>query len=330
MMAAGLPRARDLDVVVVGELNADLVLTGLTSLPGYGELRLAKDMRFALGSSSAIFACNLARLGVKVGFVGKLGADETGDFLLRCLRNSGVDTSQIVQSPAGRTGICVVMSFPHEYAMASFPGIRETFCLEDVNFDYVKIAKHMHMSSFYLQPALQPGCSSLFRWAKEAGLSTSLDPDYDPSGKWNGELQMVLPYVDIFLPNEQEAAKISGEADMLGALSSLSRLSKTVVVKRGASGVLTKCGERAVAAPGFSVQPVDTTGAGDSFNAGFVFQFIQGAPLVDCVAWGNACGALSTRSLGGTAGFPARSEVEQFLSEHAEELEKISGAFASI
>jgi sugar/nucleoside kinase (ribokinase family) len=317
-----------MDVVVVGELNADLVLAGLTSLPAYGEVRLAKDMRFALGSSSAIFACNLARLGVEVGFVGKLGADETGNFLLRSLRDRGVETSQIIQSSDGRTGICVVMSFPHEYAMASYAGIRETFCLDDVNLDYVRSAKHMHMSSFYLQPALRPGCQELFRRAKEAGLSTSLDPDVDPSGKWNGGMRELLPYVDVFLPNEQEAARISGETDITAALNSLSRLSRTVVVKRGANGVLTKSGERTVEAPGFSVQPVDTTGAGDSFNAGFVFQFIQGAPLVNCVAWGNACGALSTRALGGTDGFPTRGEVEHFFSEHAEELENIRRAFA--
>jgi len=317
-----------MDVVVVGELNADLVLTGLTSLPAYGEVRLAKDMRFALGSSSAIFACNLARLGVEVGFVGKLGADDTGNFLLHSLRDRGVETSQIIQSSAGRTGICVVMSFPHEYAMASYAGIRETFCLDDVNLDYVRSAKHMHMSSFYLQPALRPQCQELFRLAKEAGLSTSLDPDVDPSGKWNGGMRELLPYVDIFLPNEQEAARISGETDITAALNNLSRLSRTVVIKRGANGVLTKCGERTMEAPVFSVQPVDTTGAGDSFNAGFVFQFIQGAPLVNCIAWGNACGALSTRALGGTEGFPTRSEVEQFFSEHAEELENVRRAFA--
>ncbi|MHB1937941.1 MAG: carbohydrate kinase family protein [Acidobacteriaceae bacterium] len=160
-----------MDVVVVGELNADLILSGLPSLPAYGEARLATGMRFTLGSSSAIFACNLARLGVNVGFVGKLGADMAGDFLLSFLRDGGVNTSQIIQSSAGQTGICVVMSFPHEYAIASFPGIRETFSQEEINFDYVKLAKHMHMSSFYLQPGLQQGCPELFRMAKEAGLT---------------------------------------------------------------------------------------------------------------------------------------------------------------
>lgn len=260
--------------------------------------------------------------------MGKLGKDETGDFLLRCLRDRGVDTSQIIQSSAGRTGICVVMSFPHEYAMASFPGIRETFCLEEVNLNYVRTAKHMHMSSFYLQPALRPGCQKLFRMAKEAGMTTSLDPDVDPSGEWNGGMLEVLPYVDIFLPNEQEAAKISGQANATEALNTLSKLARTVVIKRGARGVLTKCGGSIVEAPGFLIQPVDTTGAGDSFNAGFVSQFIQRAPLVDSVAWGNACGALSTRLLGGTEGFPTRNEVQQFFAEHAEELEKIRRAFA--
>ena len=138
----------------------------------------------------------------------------------------------------------------------------------------------------------------------------------------------LLPHVDVFLPNEQEAAKISGSAAIPDALNALSRLSGTVVIKCGAKGVLTRSEGLQIEAPAFSVQPVDTTGAGDSFNAGFVFQFTQQAPLADCVAWGNACGAISTRALGGTEGFPTRSEVEQFFQERAGELERIRRAFA--
>lgn len=317
-----------MDIAVVGELNVDLVLTGLPSLPAYGELRLAKDMRFALGSSSAIFACNAARLGAQVGFVGKLGDDEFGDFLMRCLRRSGVDTSQIIRHPGGRTGICVSMSFPQEYSMVSFPGIRETFCLEDIDFDYVKTARHMHMSSFYIQPALQPGCAKLFRWAKEAAMSTSLDPDHDPAEKWDSGIREVLPHVDLFLPNEQEAMCIAGRTDPDSALARLRTLAKNVVIKCGANGLLTAVGDRTVAAPGFAIHPVDTTGAGDSFNAGFVFQYLRGAPLAECAIWGHACGALSTRTLGGTDAFPDPGEVEQFLRERAAEVESIRSAFA--
>jgi sugar/nucleoside kinase (ribokinase family) len=319
--------AAGMDIVVVGELNVDLVLTGLASLPGYGELRLAKDMRFALGSSSAIFACNAARLGAKVGFVGKSGKDEFGDFLVRRLEASGVDTSRIVRSSEGRTGICVLMSFPKEYAMASFPGIRETFSLAEVDLDYVRGARHMHMSSFYIQPALRPGCPELFRAAKEAGLTTSLDPDQDPAGKWDGGISQVLKNVDLFFPNEMEAAALGGSADMETALAELGRLAKRVVIKRGAEGLMTAEAGRTIVAPGFRVDPVDTTGAGDSFNAGFVHGFLQGAPLAECAVWGHACGALSTRALGGTEGFPTREEVERFLGERSAEVEAIRAAF---
>lgn len=318
-----------MDIVVVGELNVDLVLTGLPSLPAYKELRLARDMRFTLGSSSAIFACNAARLGARVGFVGKVGDDEFGDFMLRSLRQSGVDTSRIIRHPGGRTGICVVMSFPEDYSMVSFPGIRETFRLDEVDFNYVRTARHLHMSSFYIQPALRPGIPTLFRWAREAGLTTSLDPDHDPNGQWNGGLHETLPNVDLFLPNEQEAMRIGGADSIDEAVERLRGLAGTTIVKRGAAGVLVISRDQTIAAPGFAVQPVDTTGAGDSFNAGFVHKFLQGASRAECVAWGNACGALSTQALGGTAGFPHTDEVDRFLAERTQELGGIRSAFGS-
>jgi sugar/nucleoside kinase (ribokinase family) len=318
-----------LDIIVVGELNVDLVLTGLPSLPGYRELRLARDMRFTLGSSSAIFACNAARLGASVGFVGKAGDDEFGDFMLRSLKQAGVDTSRIIRHPGGHTGICVVMSFPEDYAMVSFPGIRETFRLEEVDIDYVKTARHLHMSSFYIQPALRPGIPRLFRQAKEAGLSTSLDPDNDPTGSWNGGMREALGSVDLFLPNEQELMGIAGMKELSTAVEEMRGVAGTTIVKRGAAGVLIMTHGRTIAAPGFTINPMDTTGAGDSFNAGFVVRFLQGAPLEDCTAWGNACGALSTRALGGTAAFPDYGELQRFLAERADEQERIRSAFVS-
>jgi len=158
-----------MDVVVVGELNADLVLTGLTSLPAYGEVRLAKDMRFALGSSSAILACNLARLGVEVGFVGKLGADETGNFLLRSLRDRGVETSQIIQSSAGRTGICVVMSFPHEYAMASYAEFERLFASTTSTSTTSELRSTCTCPVSICSPPCGRGVKSCSAWRKRQG-----------------------------------------------------------------------------------------------------------------------------------------------------------------
>ena len=146
---------KKLDVVVIGELNVDLILTGLPSIPEMGQCKLSKDMHFTLGSASAIFASNIARLGLNVGFVGKIGGDFLGDFILQSLNNRNVDTSQIIKDNNAKTGISVSLSSPDNYAMASYAGVRESFRLSDIDFDYVSKAKHLHMSSYYLQTGMQ-------------------------------------------------------------------------------------------------------------------------------------------------------------------------------
>jgi sugar/nucleoside kinase (ribokinase family) len=310
-----------LDIVVVGELNVDLILTGLSSLPEMGQCRLSKDMLFTLGSASAIFASNIAHLGQKVGFVGKIGDDDLGDFILRSLNAKNVDTAKIIKDEQAKTGICVSLSFPEDYAIASYAGVRESFALSDVDIDYVLKAKHLHMSSYYLQPDMQEGCAELFRRAKEAGLTTSLDPDSDPSGKWDNSIFDVLKYVDILLPNEKEALHISKCDTIQSALDILSKMVSTVVIKMGKLGVWAKNKKRTIHANAFAVSVVDTTGAGDSFNSGFIYKFLHGSTLEECAIWGNACAAISTTQLGGTAGFPNLREVEQFLHENRIEIQ---------
>jgi sugar/nucleoside kinase (ribokinase family) len=294
----------------------DLVFTGLPSLPSLHELKNATNMRFTLGGASAIFAHNIAKLGASTGFVGKVGKDSLGDFLLDTLKSAGVDTSRVVRDSTLPTGVCVVMSFPQDYAMLSYPGIRHSFVLQEIDLDYVKRARHLHLSSFYLQPGLQKNCAELFRHAKSAELTTSLDPDHDPQETWDDSIRALLPYVDLFLPNEVEAMAIAQKSGLGEAAKSLSELSKTVVIKVGANGAEVVSPGQSFSAPAFKVAPIDTTGAGDSFDAGFIFQHLQGASLQKCVVWGNACGALSTRALGGIESFPSFSEVESFLTEH--------------
>ena len=318
-----------MDIVAVGDINVDLILAGLPSLPAFRELKHAKSMRFTLGGSSAIFAHNIARLGAATGFVGKVGKDHLGDFLIDTLKSAGVDTSRVVRDSALPTGICVSMTFPQEYAMVSYPGIRESFVLREVDLDYVRRARHLHLSSFYLQPGLQPGCLELFQCAKAAGLTTSLDPDHDPKEKWNSGLQQLLQAVDLFLPNEVEATRITGVQDVDAAAKRLGAYGNTTIIKRGVDGVTVVRGNSVTSAPSFSIEPVDTTGAGDSFNAGFIFQHLRGAPLPQCVVWGAACGALCTRALGGTEAFPTITEVEEFLATRKPEVAAMKGGWAS-
>lgn len=314
---------KDLDVVVVGELNVDLILTGLPSLPEMGKGKLAKDVNFTLGSASAIFASNIARLGLNVGFLGKIGDDYFGDFILDCLNSRNVDTSHVIRDKSAKTGICVSLSFPENYAMASFPGVRETFQVSDVDFDYISRARHMHMSSYYLQTGMQAGAPELFRRAKEMGLTTSFDPDSDPSGKWDNLIFETLKHVDVFLPNETEAIQISKTDNVESALEKLSQVVNMAVVKMGKSGVWSKNPQKTIHSNVFKVDVVDTTGAGDSFNSGFIYQYLNGSDIEKCTLWGNACAGISTTKSGGTTAFPDISELQQFFAERENEIKKL-------
>ena len=314
---------KNLDIVVVGELNVDLILTGLPSLPEMGSCKIAKDMNFTLGSASAIFASNSSKLGLDIGFVGKIGDDELGEFILKNLRRSNIDISQIVKDKNEKTGICVSLSFPENYAMASYAGVRETLTLSDVDFNYLSKARHLHMSSYYLQTGIQKECVELFRKAKEMGLTTSLDPDSDPSGRWDESIFEVLKYVDIFLPNENEARRISGCDTVEEALNRLNRTVNTVVIKTGKDGVWIKTNDKIIHAGVFEVNVVDTTCAGDSFNSGFIYQYYKGSDIEKCVLWGSACAALSTTGSGGIAAFPNPLQLEQFLTDRKSEVDHL-------
>ena len=306
------------DIVVVGELNADLILGDIPSFPEVGKEKLAGSMTLTMGSASAIFATNIARLGLSVGFVGKLGKDAFGDVVLQTLKSRGVDCSGIRKDLRSRTGLTVVMTFPHDYAMLTHMGAMESFSLEDVDFGFVKRARHMHLASYYLQPAMTGGCAELFSRAKSMGLTTSLDPGWDPGEKWDDILFRTLDSVDVFMPNENEALKISHQKTMDQALDVLAGHSAVVVVKRGSRGAVCRRGRETVSARVFKVDPVDTTGAGDSFNAGFLSGWLAGRDLPTCMVQGSACGAIATTRAGGATASPDRRELEAFLKAHPE------------
>jgi sugar/nucleoside kinase (ribokinase family) len=192
-----------------------------------------------------------------------------------------------------------------------------------VDIDYVLGAKHLHMSSYYLQTGMQKGCADLFKKAKERGLTTSLDPDSDPSGKWDESIFEVLKYVDIFLPNENEARHISKCDTSEKALDRLSRTVNTVVIKSGKNGAWVKNNDKIIHVNVFKVNVVDTTGAGDSFNSGFIYQYLKGKDIEDCALWGSACAAISTTETGGITAFPNTLQLKTFFSDRKAEIEHL-------
>ena len=300
-------------ILVVGEINIDLIFRHCQALPAPGKEVLADDFLVTPGSSSMICAMGLARLGNPVSFHGKLGADNWGDYCLRALGEAGIEVASIKQDAALKTGVSVSLSTPQDRALVTYPGAIAALRADEVDDRLLAAADHLHISSYYLQTALRPGCRELFARAHAAGLTTSLDPGFDPSQAWASDLFDTLHEVDLFLPNELELAAISGRDQLLQSLSALDNGRTRTVVKRGRQGCATLDGERLLEVPAFVLESVDSTGAGDSFDAGFLHAWLRGWSLHDCLQWGSACGSLSTRGAGGTTTQAGADEVQALL-----------------
>ncbi len=306
------------DVTVAGELNLDLILYGLPDeLPPEREL-LAERMMLTLGSSSAIVAHNLAALGSRVGFISRIGDDQLGQIALDRLAAGGVDVSKVRRtSGATKTGLTVILQRERWRNMVTYAGTIFELTLEDLDLAYLANSRHFHLSSFYLQRGLQSRVAVLFQKLKAAGLTISLDTNDDPDDRWQGGLMDALPYVDVFLPNEREARKITGTEDLQAAVARLAKLVPVVVVKLGADGALAQRGKERFTSPAVKVNAVDAVGAGDSFDAGFLSQYVRGADLPTCLVTGNLAGALSTTRPGGTEAFRDREYQKEFFRANA-------------
>lgn len=307
-------------LAVVGELNVDLLLEEVNALPALEEERRAEHMTLTLGSSSAILAANAAALGLHVGFVGRIGTDDFGRVVSKALHARGVDVGQLIDTPEAQTGLTAIYTHAGQRGMITYPGAMEHLTLSDMPWDYLKQARHLHLSSYYLQRGLRPDCAQLFQRAREAGLSTSFDTNWDPDEEWGRrEVQEVLQHVDVFLPNDEEARRISGQDDLMKALDRLTEAGNAVVVTRGAEGAIAR-GKNGATVRFPAIPPpgrvVDAVGAGDSFNAGFLTAYLTGASLEACVRHGLLSGAFSTQAAGGTAAFDDARAFEEFERAH--------------
>jgi sugar/nucleoside kinase (ribokinase family) len=304
------------DVTLAGELNLDLILYGLPAeLPAEHEL-LAERMMLTLGSSAAIVAHNLAALGCRVGFASRIGDDPLGAIAIERLAAGGVDVAKVRRvTGEAKTGLTVILQREQERNILTYPGTIFDLTIEDLDFDYLTDSGHFHLSSYYLQRGLRPQVGELFRRLKAEGLTISLDTNDDPDGKWESGLLDVLRYVDVFLPNAREARRIAGNDDLETAVAKLAEQVPLVVIKLGEEGAMAQRGRERFLSPAVKVEFVDPVGAGDSFDAGFLSQYVRGADLPTCLRWGNLAGAFSTSMAGGTEAFRDRDGRERFWRE---------------
>jgi sugar/nucleoside kinase (ribokinase family) len=303
-------------VVVIGELNIDAVACGLSEVPKMGAEILASDFRLTLGSASGIFACGVAKLGHEVAFIAKVGSDDFGEFCLAALRDAGVSTRHVSREEHLKTGVTISLSTRKDRALVTYLGSIAAMGPEHVKRSWLEGHRHLHMTSYFLQTRMQPSFPQMFRDARELGLSTSFDPNSDPSHTWGDSIRDVFAYTDLLFLNATEALQLTRARNARAALKALSKEVPCAVIKLGARGALAVREGEITSASGFKVEPIDTTGAGDSFAAGFVSSYLRGRSVAECLRVGNACGALSTLQVGGTAGQPTRQALKRFLGAH--------------
>jgi sugar/nucleoside kinase (ribokinase family) len=298
-----------LDLLILGDANPDLMLTGDIE-PAFGQMeRLLDAAHLTVGGSGAIVACGAARLGLHVAFCGVVGDDHFGRYLRDELDRRGVDVRGLVVEPDGSTGVTVVLARPDDRAILTHPGTIGDLRAELIDPELLAAAAHIHVSSFFLQRRLAPDLLTLFERLRADGVTTSVDPNGDPTERWDGGLRALLPHTDVFLPNATEATHIAGTTSLEDAVISLAADAGVVVAKAGSDGAVAARGDQLVRVPPPAVDPVDATGAGDSFDAGFLCSWLAGDPLERALAIANACGALSTRALGGVDAQPTLEEA---------------------
>jgi sugar/nucleoside kinase (ribokinase family) len=220
-----------------------------------------------------------------------------------------------LKSPS-KTGLTVILPRSGWRNILTYSGTISELKPEHLDFEFLSSARHFHLSSYFLQSGLQPFIPELLKQLKSSGLTISLDTNDDPADQWQSDIDKVLPLVDVLLPNEREAMKLTGASNLEQALSTLTKIVPLVVVKLGSDGAIACRGAERVKAPAISTEFVDPVGAGDSFDAGFLSAFVRGEGLRDCLENGNLAGALSVTRQGGTEAFRDAPYRERFLSQH--------------
>jgi sugar/nucleoside kinase (ribokinase family) len=298
-----LPSMPAFDLLVLGDVNPDLVLRGGDVEPAFGQAEhLVEEAHLTVGGSGAILACAAAKIGLRVVVCGVVGDDLFGRYMCEELERRGVDTSGLITDPRYPTGVSVVLSGAVDRAILTMPGTVGELRVDRVDPARLADARHVHVSSFFLQRGIRADLPAIFDRVREAGGTTSVDPNWDPSGRWDGGLLELLDRTDVFFPNAVEATRVSRTSDVGEAIDRLSARAGVVVVKKGELGAAAASGNERATVPGFDVPVVDTTGAGDAFDAGFLAGWLGGEPLERTLALANVCGALSTRAVGGVDG----------------------------
>jgi sugar/nucleoside kinase (ribokinase family) len=313
---AALSATRPYDVITFGDMCVDLIVSGADVTPRFGQVeKLVEDYGVEMGGSSCLFACQAARLGLRVGILGRVGDDDFGRLIVHRLEECGVDTGYVIVDPALKTGLGIALCQNGDRAILTYMGSICALRPDDVSDEFLASARHLHHGSFFLHTGLRPAMPGIFRRAQELGLSTSLDTNWDPAERWNSTLRKVLPLADVFMPNEQEALQITGCAALEEAARQLrARGIPLVTVKRGPEGARAYGEQGMVECRVAPAAGGDSIGAGDSFDAGFLAGWLRSLPLKQCLDIACYCGRSVAGAVGGLQGQPVWEAVFKYTN----------------
>jgi len=298
------------NIHVLGDLNLDIILSGLEGLPSFGEETLASGCVMKPGGSAANVAIMLAVNDCPVRLFAQVGNDQAGKFLLQDLLTFGIDTETISVSKQGATGLTVSLTFPKDRMYITHPGIVRTTSRKHLVDRYIEPHTHLHLTSYFLQAALRREIGTILRSAKTAGMSTSLDPGGDTNGQWDiSDLREHLQFLDYFMPNSDEIRAMTDRDEVHAALRAFPEKAQATIVKAGAHGALTRYHGEIEEYPAIPVNVLDTTCAGDCFDAGFLFGLYRGETFQSAVQKGLQFGAQAVSTLG----LPSE-DIDHFLS----------------
>ncbi|MGI6375654.1 MAG: carbohydrate kinase family protein [Anaerolineae bacterium] len=305
---------RDYDLLVVGELNPDLILKGNVD-PEFGQVeKLVDDFTVAPGGSSSIFAASAVKMGLKVLYASRVGDDVFGHYMIDALQAIGIDTRYVTVDPEIKTGATVILSRGEDRAMLTYLGSLGVISQQDVDPAWFSRVRHLHVASPFLLTGLRPYMPAMMRQAKEGGMTVSLDTNWDPDGTWR--LDGLFDHLDVFLPNDAEIMAIAGKDDLDAAIDAMAPRVPVLAVKRGGDGATGVQHGHRIDVPAYPVEVKDTTGAGDTFDGGFLAAWLAGKSLQECLRFGAACGGLTTTIMGGFNGQPSWDEAEAYIRAH--------------
>lgn len=301
------------DIVTAMDLCVDFLVQCGNAVPEFGQKeKLIQDYSIELGGSASIFACQTAKLGLITAGIGAVGDDYFGSLILDKLYKSGVVTENIRVDNKLKTGMGAALCMDGgDRAILTYMGTIDAVEVTDLSQDIIDNTRHLHISSFYLMKRLQPYYAEIAKKAKKAGATISLDTNWDPDEIWDGGIWDVLPYVDVFLPNENEAIAITKKSSFSDALKVLSDKVPLIALKKGKYGASAFAAGKSYSADPIDVKIIDTVGAGDSFDAGFIYGLLSGLDIEKSLRVGCICGSYNTTMPGGIAGQP---ELDKMLS----------------